>query len=103
MAAAVYPVKVPQSQQAAELLQLLATINDTYARLLTVRAAMIQEKDGSAGNATDYVTISKRFQFLNADGVTIDSTVAMNAFLELDTFVTNGGPSLQQCCARFKQ
>lgn len=87
---------------AGQLLNTLETINQAFAQLLTIRAAMIQEKDGTSGTATDWVTVSNMFGFVdNTDA--ISSTVAMNAFTAIDTFNTSGGPSLQQCCAQFKQ
>jgi hypothetical protein len=85
-----------------ELLDTLEQISDAFARLKRIRLAMIQQKDGSAGNATDFVTMAAVFGFVNeSDAVT--SSVAQAAFAEIDSFVGNGGPSLEQCTSRFKQ
>jgi len=87
---------------AGQLLNVLENINQSFAQLLTIRAAMIQQKDGTSGTASDWVTMSTLFGFVdNTD--TISSTVAMNAFTAIDSFNTSGGPSLTQCCAQFKQ
>jgi hypothetical protein len=104
MASALYHVRTDSTQTASgrELLDVLNQINQLFGRLTTIRAAMIQQKDGSSGTATDYVTMATVFGIVDASN-TISSTVAQSAFAEIDSFYGNGGPSLTQCCARFKQ
>jgi hypothetical protein len=85
-----------------ELLDTLEQIGDAFARLQRLFAAMTQERDGNAGNDTDFVTPAAVFGFTDASD-TLSSSVAHNAYEEINAFVGNGGPSLQQCCARLKQ
>lgn len=101
MASSMYRVQ-RTSTPGTDLLVTLNTINEAFAKLKLLRAAMVQQKDGSAGNATDYVTPAAVFGFVDGNGA-VSSTVAKAAFEEIDSFVGNGGPSLEQCCARFKQ
>ena len=101
MASSLYRVQ-RTSTPGTDLLVTLNVINEAFAKLKLLRAAMIQQKDGSAGTAADYVTPAAVFGFVDSDNA-LSSTVAKAAFEELDSFVSNGGPSLEQCCARFKQ
>lgn len=50
-----------------------------------------------------FAKVAAVFKFNNGDGTTLDSGVALAAFDELAAFIANGGPSLVQCAARFKQ
>jgi hypothetical protein len=88
---------------AVELLACLQGISDNFAKLKNLRLAMIQDKDGATGTKTDYVTIAGLYGYLSATQQADDGTVALASFAEIDAFVSNGGPSLEQCCARHKQ
>lgn len=104
MAANLYRIK--QASRPAvgqELLDVLSQINDAFARLKLIRLAMIQEEDDANNNDASFTTVANQFGFVASDGTTITPSVAHAAFLEIDSFVSNGGPSLEQCCARFKQ
>jgi|SRR6266853_2889980 len=87
-----------------ELLDTLETIGDAFGRLKRIFDAMTQQKDGATGTATDYVTPANIFGVTTSVTVdTLDSTVMQNAYNEINAFIGNGGPSLTQCCAKFKQ
>jgi len=89
---------------ATRLLNLLDQINRSFAELKLERLAMIQQKDGTAGDETDWVTMSKMYGFVTiATPNTPSEVVAEAAFAELDSFVGNAAASLEQCCARFHQ
>lgn len=97
MATAYFPMnQSPATTRGRELLDDLETVNQAFSRLELHRAAIIQEKDGNAGDATDYVTPAVVYGFTS-------STVAKNGFAELDSFISNCSAALKQCCAKFRQ
>jgi hypothetical protein len=105
MAAAVYridPSKAKSTVLGPQLLNAIEQINQAYAVLLTHRAAMIQQEDGSTGTDTDFVTPAGQWGFVDGND-SISSTVAHTAFTAIDSFVTGHGAGLQQMCAQFKQ
>lgn len=81
-----------------ELLDTLEQIGDAFARLKRIFAAMTQQKD----DTTDYTTMAGVFGFIDAANA-IDEPTAEAAYNEINAFIGNGGPSLEQCCARLKQ
>lgn len=101
----VNPSKAFSGTLGPQLLNAIENLNQSYAVLLTLRAAMIQQKDANTGGDpdSDYATIAATFGFVGSDGTTLSNAVAHQAFLEIDSMVGNGGPSLTQLAARFKQ
>lgn len=86
-----------------ELLAAVEQLSDAWTKLMTLRDAIIQEKDGAAGNATDYVTPAKLFGFTDVAGALDNGTVAMAAFTEIDSCRTAANAAVTQLCARLKQ
>lgn len=106
MATNLYPIARSGSLSRPNGLELLATIeqlSDAWQKLQALRTAIIQEKDGAAGNATDYVTPAKTFGFTTVAGAADDGTVALAAFTEIDACTTTAGAAVTQLCGRFKQ
>ena len=66
MASSLYRVQ-RTSTPGTDLLVTLNVINEAFAKLKLLRAAMIQQKDGSAGTAADYVTPAAVFGFVDSD------------------------------------
>jgi hypothetical protein len=85
-----------------ELLDTIETIAEAFSRLNRIFDAMTQQKDGAAGNATDFVTPAAVFGFVDAADA-LSSATALAAYNEINSFIGNGGPSLKQCCAKLKQ
>jgi hypothetical protein len=85
-----------------QLLNTLENINQSFAQLQLIRLAMIQQQDDGSGTDSAFVTPASMFGFVDSGG-SLSSTVAHQAFSEIDSFVSNGAAALQQCCARFKQ
>ncbi len=106
MAATIFrinPSKAFSGTLGPQLLNAIENLNQSFAQLLLLRAALIQQKDGSAGDDTDYVTPAAIFGFVGSDGLTLSSTTAHAAFSEIDSMVAACTASLQQMAARFKQ
>lgn len=94
MASNLYRIKrgTGSTELGNRLLGALDQLSDAFSVIERLRAAIVQEKDGSAGDDTDYVTPATLFGFVAADGTTISSAVAHAAFGELDSFYGNAGP-----------
>lgn len=86
-----------------QLRDLLGRIGDDFAKLKTLRLAMLQMRDGDGSQAAHYALNAVIFGYRQQDGDPDDGAVAKASFEELDSFVGNGGPSLEQCCARHRQ
>lgn len=104
MATSLYRIRTTTAATAPgrELLDVLESLGDNFARLKRIFAAMTQEKDGNAGDATDFVTPATTFGYVDGSNA-ITSSVAKASYDEINSFIGNGGPSLEQCCARHKQ
>lgn len=66
--------------------------------------ALTQEKDGSAGDETDYITPTAVFGFDDGGGTV--GTTAEAAYAELNSILNGSGAhaaAIKQACARFKQ
>ena len=98
----VIPSKAFSGTLGPQLLNVVENLNQSFAQLLLLRAAMIQEKDGTAGDDTDWVTAAATFGFVDSGG-NLSSAVAHAAFNEIDSMQNTCGASLQQMCARFRQ
>ena len=88
-----------------QLLNLLERISADFAQLRQLRLVMIEQREGQDGSqVSHYVDVAAAFKYLNGVGGTADNgTVAKASFEEIDAFVGNGGPSLEQCAARHRQ
>jgi hypothetical protein len=84
----------------AQALNLLARIGADFAQLKALRLKLIQSRDGDGSSATHYVETAALFGYVDAAGDSDSGTVARASFEEIDAFVSNGGPSLEQCSAR---
>lgn len=104
MAANIYRIRTgaTATRSGARLLGALETLQEAFDQVKRERLAIIQEKDGAAGNASDYATPAAIYGFVDGSDA-IQGSVAMAAFTELDSFVGNGAAALEQCCARFRQ
>lgn len=104
MATALYKIRTGATATncGRELVSALEQLSDAHSRIERLRAAIIQEKDGTAGDATDFATPAIQFGFTDA-GDAISSSVAMAAFAEIDSFYGNCTAALTQLCARMKQ
>ena len=93
------------SPLANQLLNLLERMSADFALLQQLRLTMIQQREGQDGSqVAHYAEVAAAFKYLNGIGGTADDgTVAKASFEELDAFVGNGGPSLEQCAARHRQ
>jgi len=80
----------------SQLLNLLERIDSDFAAVKSLFAAMTQQKDGNTGTATDFVTPTATFGYS-------DTTVAQASYAEINSFIGNAGPSLEQCAARHRQ
>jgi hypothetical protein len=85
------------------LLNVIENLNQSFAQLLLLRAAIIQQEDDNSGTDTAFVTPAATFGFVGPDGLTLSSTVAHQAFTEIDSMQNTCAAALQQMCARFKQ
>jgi len=85
-----------------ELIDTMETLASAYATIRRINLAMVQQKDGTTGTATDYLTTSEIFGFVTETDA-LSSDVARVAFLELDSMIQAIGPALEQACSRFKQ
>lgn len=106
MAAVIYRInssKAFSPTMGQALLNVIENLNQSYAQLLLLRAAMIQERDASSGAASDWATMAGVFGFVGSDGATIDNPTAQAAFAAIDTVNTTCTAALQQMCAQFKQ
>lgn len=92
-----------QTQLGREQLDSLETLSVAWANVKRLFAAHTQQKDGSAGDATDHVTPATVFGYLDAPGGSVSSATAKAAYDEVNSMIGNAGPSLEQCCAKFKQ
>lgn len=102
MAAPIYRID-RASTLGNQLLNLLDRINADFAQLKTLRLAMIQQRTGDGSAPSHFAEMAKMFGYLQADGTPDTGAVAQGSFMEIDSWVANGGPSLEQCGARHRQ
>jgi len=88
-----------------QLLNLLERIGSDFAQLKALFAAVTQQRDGTSDVDASYVTPARVLGYLASGGAAPDTTGARAraSYNELNSFIGNGGPSLEQCCARHRQ
>lgn len=85
-----------------QLLGLLDRIGTDFAQLKAVFATMTQYKDGDGSQVSHFAEVQSAFGFKDAAGAA-SNTVAKGSYDEINSFIGNGGPSLEQCVARHRQ
>ena len=84
------------------LLDKITLLRRAFADVEEERDAMVQQKDGTANDATDHVTQSTLYGFVDSSDV-ISSSVARASFLELDAAVQAIDDAIKQLAARHLQ
>lgn len=72
---------------ARDLMDTLRSLRAAWDAYQNVRGCLVNQKDGSADNATDFVTIAANYGYTASNGATVSAN-ARASFLEIDTAFT---------------
>lgn len=80
---------------ARDLMDTLRALRIAWQNFVGVRGCLIQQKDGTSGTSTDYVSIAASYGYAGADAATKQAN-AKASFDQIDTAFTAGNNAITQ-------